>query len=170
MRIGIMTGLRAAIVVGIFATGLMVLEQAHAQGQANGQQHVASIRKMPVPTITIYPGETIKEGVLVERDFSANIVANLPVVEATHQLVGKVARRTLLPGQLVPRNAVEEARLVERGKPIQVIFREAGMTIVTVASPLQSGGVGEMVRARNLDSGVTIVGTVQSDGTLRVGE
>jgi flagellar basal body P-ring formation protein FlgA len=167
MNIGIMTGLRAAIVVGIFATWLMALEQAQAQSEG---PPASSSRTMPVPTITIYPGETIKEGVLVERDFSAGLVANLPVIEATHLLVGKVARRTLLPGQLVPRNAVEEARLVERGKPIQVVFSEAGMTIVTVASPLQSGGVGEMVRARNLDSGVTIVGTVQPDGTLRVGE
>ncbi|HSP26765.1 MAG TPA: flagellar basal body P-ring formation chaperone FlgA [Saliniramus sp.] len=166
MSIGIMTGLRAAIVVGIFATGLMALEQAQAQVAASAPSH----RDMPVPTITIYPGETIKEGVLAERAFSASAVASLPVVAASDQLVGKVARRTLLPGQLVPRNAVEEARLVERGKPVQVIFAEAGMTIVTVASPLQSGGVGEMVQARNLDSGVTIVGTVQPDGTLRVGE
>jgi flagellar basal body P-ring formation protein FlgA len=160
MSIGIMKGMLAAMVVGLFAGALAALSPARAQPQ----------RTMPVPTITIYPGETIKEGVLVERDFSAGLVANLPVIEATHLLVGKVARRTLLPGQLVPRNAVEEARLVERGKPIQVVFSEAGMTIVTVASPLQSGGVGEMVRARNLDSGVTIVGTVQPDGTLRVGE
>jgi len=161
MRIGMMAGLRAAFVVGLLTTAFVGLtSQAHSQ----------SVRTMPVPTITIYPGETIREGVLVERDFSAQMVANLPVVEATHLLIGKVARRTLLPGQLVPRNAVEEARLVERGKPIQVVFKEAGMTIVTVASPLQSGGLGEMVQARNLDSGVTIVGTVQADGTLRVGE
>jgi len=162
MRIGMMAGLRAVFVVGLFATALIGLTSGEAQSQ--------TVRTMPVPTITIYPGETIKEGVIVERDFSAGMVANLPVVEAPRLLIGKVARRTLLPGQLIPRNAVEEARLVERGKPIQVVFKEAGMTIVTVASPLQSGGLGEMVQARNLDSGVTIVGTVQADGTLRVGE
>jgi flagella basal body P-ring formation protein FlgA len=156
-----MTGLRAAFVVGLFTTALVGLTS-----EAQSQQS----RTLPVPTITIYPGETIREGVLVERDFSAQMVANLPIVEATHLLIGKVARRTLLPGQLVPRNAIEEARLVERGKPIQVVFKEAGMTIITVASALQSGGLGEMVQARNLDSGVTIVGTVQADGTLRVGE
>lgn len=161
MRIGMMTGLRAVFVVGLFTTALVGLT-SEAQSQPS--------RALPVPTITIYPGETIREGVLAERDFSAQMVANLPIVEATHLLIGKVARRTLLPGQLVPRNAVEEARLVERGKPIQVVFKEAGMTIVTVASALQSGGLGEMVQARNLDSGVTIVGTVQADGTLRVGE
>ena len=162
MRIGRRATTRAACAAGLLAAALTVPTSVAGQSQI--------VRSMPVPTITIYPGETIREGVLVERDFSAGMVAGLPVVEAAHLLVGKVARRTLLPGQLVPRNAVEEARLVERGRPTQVIFKEAGMTIVTVASPLQSGGLGEMVRARNLDSGVTIVGVVQADGTLRVGE
>ena len=44
------------------------------------------------------------------------------------------------------------------------------MTIIGIASALEAGSAGERVRARNLDSGVTIVGTVQPDGTLRVGE
>jgi flagella basal body P-ring formation protein FlgA len=33
---------------------------------------------------------------------------------------------------------------------------------------LQNGGLGEIVRARNLDSGIIISGTVMQDGTLRV--
>lgn len=130
----------------------------------------AQTRMMPTPAITIYPGETIKESVITQREFAAAAIGDLPVVEAAGALIGKVARRTLLPGQLVPRNAVEDARLVERGSPVQVVFDEGGLTIVAIASPLQSGGLGDMVRARNLDSGVTIVGRVQADGTLRVGE
>ncbi|TVR08322.1 MAG: flagella basal body P-ring formation protein FlgA [Salinarimonadaceae bacterium] len=130
----------------------------------------AQTRLMPTPAITIYPGETIKEGVITQREFAAVAIGDLPVVEAASALIGKVARRTLLPGQLIPRNAVEEARLVERGSPAQVVFNEDGLTIVAIASPLQSGGLGDMVRARNLDSGVTIVGRVQADGTIRVGE
>lgn len=138
---------------------------ALAAGQA-----AAQTRMMPTPAITIYPGETIKEGVISEREFASQAVGDLPVVESASALVGKVARRTLLPGQLIPRNAVEDARLVERGSPVQVVFAEDGLTIVAIASPLEAGGLGEMVRARNLDSGVTIVGKVQADGTLRVGE
>jgi flagellar basal body P-ring formation protein FlgA len=160
MKVDPMMILRTGLICGVIAAGLAFTDRAEAQ----------SVRSMPVPTITIYPGEVIKDGVVAERDFSASAVSNLAVVEARGGLVGMVARRTLLPNQLVPRNAVEEPRLVERGKPTQVIFSEAGMTIVAIASPLQSGGLGEMVQARNLDSGVTIVGTVQSDGTLRVGE
>ncbi|MCC5977607.1 MAG: flagellar basal body P-ring formation protein FlgA [Salinarimonas sp.] len=148
------------------ATAMLALAGSHAALA----QSAGGNRAMPVPTITIYPGEKIKEGVIELREFSAHAIDRAPVVADPPALVGKVARRTLLPGQLVPRNAIEEPRLVERGRSVQVVFAEAGMTIVGIASALEAGSAGERVRARNLDSGVTIVGTVQPDGTLRVGE
>ncbi|WP_349369924.1 flagellar basal body P-ring formation chaperone FlgA [Salinarimonas sp.] len=123
---------------------------------------------MPVPTITIYPGETIKETVLAEREFPRS-AGRMPVVHDMRALVGKVARRTLLPGQLVPQNAVEDAKLVLRGETTQIVFEADGLVISTLVTPLESGGAGEQVRARNLDSGLVIVGTVHEDGTLRVG-
>jgi flagella basal body P-ring formation protein FlgA len=123
---------------------------------------------MPVPSITIYPGETIKETVLVEREFPRS-AGRMPVVQDMRALVGKVARRTLLPGQLVPQNAVEDAKLVLRGETTQIVFQADGLVISTLVSPLESGGAGDQVRARNLDSGLVVVGTVQEDGTLRVG-
>ena len=152
----------------IFATGLAAplagpIAGAQARERGAGQA-------MPVPTITIYPGETIKEGVIETRAFSAHAIGHLPVVEDARVLTGKVARRTLLPGQLIPRNAVEEPRLVERGAPVQVVFSEDGLTIIGAASALEAGSLGERVRARNLDSGITIIGKVQADGSLRVGE
>ena len=152
----------------IFATDLAAplagpIAGAQARERGAGQA-------MPVPTITIYPGETIKEGVIETRAFSAHAIGHLPVVEDARVLTGKVARRTLLPGQLIPRNAVEEPRLVERGAPVQVVFSEDGLTIIGAASALEAGSLGERVRARNLDSGITIIGKVQADGSLRVGE
>lgn len=141
-----------------------------AGGPAALAQSAGGSRAMPVTTITVYPGETIKEGVIEMREFSAHALGRAPVVADLPALIGKVARRTLLPGQLVPRNAIEEPQLVERGRSVQVVFAEAGMTIIGIASALEAGSAGERVRARNLDSGVTIVGTVQPDGTLRVGE
>lgn len=152
----------------IFATGLAV-PLGGPFGGAQARERGAG-QAMPVPTITIYPGETIKEGVIETRAFSAHAIGHLPVVEDARVLTGKVARRTLLPGQLIPRNAVEEPRLVERGAPVQVVFSEDGLTIIGAASALEAGSLGERVRARNLDSGITIIGKVQADGSLRVGE
>lgn len=127
----------------------------------------ASVR-LPVPSITIYPGETIKDTVLVDRDFPST-ARELAVIGDRAALVGKVARRTLLPGRLVPQNAVAEAELVIRGETTMIVFQDDGLVISTLATPLESGGAGARVRARNVDSGLVVVGIVQDDGTLRVG-
>ncbi|WP_240540128.1 flagellar basal body P-ring formation chaperone FlgA [Salinarimonas soli] len=129
---------------------------------------LADGRPWPVPTVTIYPGETIRDSIIEDREFPG--MADRPqAVDSRRVLVGKVARRTLAPGQLIPINAVEDPKLVVRGTPVQVVFAQDGLVISALASPLQSGSVGEMVRARNIDSGLVVVGTVQADGTLRVG-
>ncbi len=77
-----------------------------------------------------------------------------------------VARRTLLPGRPVPINAVSIQTLVERGQPGRLVFREQGLFIVMQVEVLQSGGIGDYVRVRNVDSDVVVTGKVQTDGTI----
>ena len=43
------------------------------------------------------------------------------------------------------------------------------MTISTQAIALDNGGAGDVVKLRNPDSGVVIQGTVERDGTVRLG-
>ena len=129
---------------------------------------LAEGRPWPVPLVTIYPGETIRDSILEDREFPETM-DRPQAIDSRRVLVGKVARRTLAPGQLIPINAVEDPKLVVRGTPVQVVFAQDGLVISALASPLQSGSVGETVRARNIDSGLVVVGTVQADGTLKVG-
>jgi flagellar basal body P-ring formation protein FlgA len=124
---------------------------------------------LPVPTVTIYPGDTIQESMLRDRVFPPNFRARWAVIEAPLAVVGKTARRTLLPGEAIPVNAVDDAKLVTRGVPTQVIFRESGLTITTMGTPLQSGSLGEQIRVRNTDTGRVILGVVQADGRVRIG-
>ena len=79
-----------------------------------------------------------------------------------------MARRTLLPGQPVPVNAIRDPYLVNQGKSSLVVFENAGLTITTQAIALDNGGVGDVVKLRNPDSGVIIQGTVDRDGTVRL--
>jgi flagella basal body P-ring formation protein FlgA len=125
---------------------------------------------LPVPTITIYPGDTIQESMLRERSFPPNFRARAAVIEAPLAVIGKTARRTLLPGEAIPVNAVDDAKLVTRGVLTQVVFQEEGLTITAMGSPLQSGSLGEQIRVRNSDTGRIILGTVQADGRIRIGD
>ena len=59
-------------------------------------------------------------------------------------LVGKTARRTLLPGLPIAANAVGEPKIVTIGAMVRVVFVEGGLTITTYASALQAGVVGDV--------------------------
>lgn len=123
---------------------------------------------LPVPRVTIYPGDTIDAGALYERMFIARSVARATVLESEEALVGRVARRTLLPDKPIPLNAVRDPYVISQGKQALLIFKADGVTITSAAVALQNGGVGDTVSARNADSGIVIRGTVQADGSIRV--
>ena len=91
------------------------------------------------------------------------------VVVSRDELAGMEARRTLLPGQPIPLNAVAAPELVKRGQPTRLVFHDGGLIIVAQVEAMQNGGAGDMIKVRNLDSGLTVVGTVQSDGTVLIG-
>ncbi|MCT8997785.1 flagellar basal body P-ring formation chaperone FlgA [Chelativorans intermedius] len=122
-----------------------------------------------VPVRVIYPGETVTAEALREVVLRRPQRHMAEVARGPEELDGKVARRTLLPGRLVPLSSVREPYLVEQGTAVTVVFTAGALTISLVAVPLQSGAAGDLIRLRNLDSGAVITGTVMSDGTVRVG-
>jgi flagella basal body P-ring formation protein FlgA len=136
-------------------------------GMLNGA--FAEERILPVPAVTIYAGDTIQESMLKDRAFPENYRYRTAVVESPRVLTGKVARRTLLPGEPIPMNAVDDPKLVTRGVQAQIVFEEGGLSIMGVGIPLQSGTMGETIQVKNVDSGRVITGRVQADGRVRIG-
>jgi flagella basal body P-ring formation protein FlgA len=123
---------------------------------------------MPVPRVTIYPGDTITNELIVDKPFPGPDDAIVGYL-GREGLVGKVSRQTLLPGQPIPPNAVREPYLIKQGQAALVVFQSGSLVISTSAVPLQPGSVGESISLRNPDSGTTIRGVIQADGTVRVG-
>lgn len=124
---------------------------------------------LPVPTTTIYPGEIIDDSMIAELAVQPSQLGRMVVVPERAELVGKVARRTLLPGRPVPVIAVAEPDLVARGVPVEIVFQEGGLIILAQAMSLEAGQAGDVIRVRNLDSGLIVSAKVQPDGTVRVG-
>jgi flagellar basal body P-ring formation protein FlgA len=121
----------------------------------------------PTPRVVIYPGDVIRDDMLADvaepaRDSSG------PYVEQRALIVGKVARLTLLPGHAIPFSGVSNRKLVANGAEVKLIYSEGGLFIMTTGAALQDGSIGDIVRVRNSDSGVTVSGAVQPDGSVRV--
>lgn len=124
---------------------------------------------LPVPRVTIYPGETITDAMLVDRAFRGPDYEGPAFAASREVLIGKVSRQTLLPNQPVSVGGVRDPFAVHQGQPAVVVFQSGGLVISGTAVPLQAGSIGQVISLRNTDSGSTIRGVVQADGTVRVG-
>lgn len=122
-----------------------------------------------VPKQVIYPGETVTRELVSEVRFNRNPSILATVAVTSDDVAGKVAKRTLLPGRMIPLKSLRDAYAVEVGSPVEVFFVSGPLTISVAGVPLQSGTVGDVIRVRNVDSGAIISGTVLADGTIRVG-
>ena len=67
-----------------------------------------------------------------------------------------------------PFAGVSNRKLVANGAEVKLIYSEGGLVIMTTGAALQDGSIGDVVRVRNSDSGVTVSGAVQPDGSVRV--
>ncbi len=121
----------------------------------------------PTPKTVIYPGDIIRDDMLADRPVEVARGVE-PIAQTRSQLIGKIARRTLLPGVAIPLAGIDTPRLVANGSQVSLVFSEGGLMIVTVGSALQDGAAGDVIKVRNSDSGVTVSGAVQPDGTVRV--
>ena len=134
-----------------------------------GAATVATAQQMlPSPAMVIYPGEIISDTMLVDVDSRDLARGGGPAVERRADLIGKAARRTLLPGAPISPAFVESPRAVANGATVRVIYQDDGLTIAASASAMQSGAVGDSIKLRSADSGLTITGAIQPDGSVRV--
>jgi flagella basal body P-ring formation protein FlgA len=127
-------------------------------------------RVFPVARITIYPGDRIDDSMLDERVIPAEPGSERGMIESRDALLGKIARRTLLPGQPVPALAIDNPRIVLMGAHVKIVFSESGLVITAFGMAMQAGGVGDFIRVRNEDSGRIVSGRIQPDGSIRVSE
>ncbi|MGY4497560.1 flagella basal body P-ring formation protein FlgA [Bradyrhizobium sp. GM24.11] len=152
--------------VGLIARGLaaalLVLVSARLAA--------ADERRLPVPAVAIRAGELIKDDMITERTFAPNVLGVAMFIEGRQVLVGRMARRALLPGQPIPTNSVEDPWTIARGAMVKVVVEDSGLSIATYGSAMQSGAPGSLITVRNTDTGVMIRAIVQPDGTVKVAD
>ncbi len=130
---------------------------------------LAQVADAPTPKSVIYPGDVIRDDMLADLSQGAVRDGGGPFVEDRALIVGKVARLTLLPGHAIPYAGVSNRKVVANGAEVRLVYAEGGLLIMTTGAALQDGSIGDVVRVRNSDSGVTVSGAVQPDGSVKVG-
>lgn len=156
-RAGWARGLFVALVVAI--AGLTGgLGTAQASGEA---------RYAVVPKRTIYPGEQLDAAQLEEVEVTnPNITPGY--AEEIAAVSGLITKKTLLAGRIIPVSSLREPFAVSRGKTVRLVFQNGPLTISASGTPLEDASVGDLIKVRNMDSGVIVSGTVMGDHTVHV--
>jgi len=84
------------------------------------------------------------------------------------QLSGMVARRSVSPGKVLTKRDVTLAPAISKGDAIMIEARRGGLSIRTAGIALDSGQIGEQIRATNNRSGKEVRGIIRARGLIQV--
>ncbi|WP_442966927.1 flagellar basal body P-ring formation chaperone FlgA [Rhizobium sp. C4] len=120
-----------------------------------------------VPTAVIYPGQIINAGQVKRVEVTNPNFAGDYATDFT-QVDGMITKSTLVPDRAISVSALREPFAVTHGQQVRLIYSSGTLQITALGMPLQDGSVGELIRVRNADSGLTVSGTVLSPGIVQV--
>lgn len=156
--------MRTILIAAVWVVSILMAAPVDRSMAAGSNEEV-----FPVPRVTVYPGDAITRENLEARSFRFRKGVAIPYVRSPKELIGMVARRTLLPGKPILKNSLREADLIQRGQTAQVIFKAGGLVISGYGKALEPGAIGDIIALRNIDSGSIIRGQVRADGSILLG-
>jgi flagella basal body P-ring formation protein FlgA len=120
-----------------------------------------------VPTAVIYPGQIIGSGQVkrvevTNPDFAGDFATDFGQVE------GMITKSTLIPDRAISISSLREPFAVTHGQQVRLLYNNGSLQITALGMPLQDGSIGELIRVRNADSGLTVSGTILSPGIVQV--
>ena len=123
---------------------------------------------IPVPAVTLYPGDIVTDARLASRRYRRDWVDTQPFARAPDQIAGLSARRMLAKGRPIPLDALGPADLVSEGDMVTVRFASGGLEIAARLMALDSGTAGSAVRLRNPETGRVVTGRITGAGVAEV--
>jgi flagellar basal body P-ring formation protein FlgA len=89
-------------------------------------------------------------------------------VTAADRLIGAEARRPLQPGRALSERDLQPARLVLRGRAVQLIYDRPGLRLSALGIAQADGALGDLVRVVNADSRRPVEGVVVGPGRVEL--
>jgi len=122
---------------------------------------------VPVPTRRILPGEVIGEEDLTSIQMPMDRLGDT-VATSRDALIGLASRRQLSAGRLIQNSSVGTPVVVQRNKPVSLIYEDGPLQLMARGRALQDGGVGDSVRVMNVASNIVVTGTITGPQTVSV--
>jgi flagellar basal body P-ring formation protein FlgA len=116
---------------------------------------------------SITRGRVIAAEDLVLKSVSAKRIRGLAFRDQK-DVIGKVARTAIASGELVRERHIETAPAVKRGDVVMLVLSNPFLYVKTYGVALEDAAIGEVVKVKNLDTKVRVLGRVQDAQTVRV--
>ena len=110
----------------------------------------------------IHRGETVSRDALAVLDVRSAPAPGF--VAEPGEATGRVARRTLVRGRLIPRDALRRPDDVAKGALIDLTWRAGALTLRVPATALGAGRAGEVVPVRVASTGARIRARIAGPG------
>ncbi|WP_247894569.1 flagellar basal body P-ring formation chaperone FlgA [Azospirillum sp. B510] len=122
---------------------------------------------MPVPVRRIRPGEVIEAADLTTIRLPLER-AGAGFITSAEALVGQSPRRQISAGRMVQVGSVGAPIVVQRNRPVTLVYEDGALMLAARGRALQEGGVGDTVRVMNIASSTIVTGTVTGAETVSV--
>lgn len=111
-----------------------------------------------------------KELVATDLRFEKRALSMLKgdAVQDLDEVVGKIARDSMLMGETISRRTLLPKQLIKRNQLVTVEAKAGGLVVRSRAKALDNGGAGDVIRLVNPDSRAELQGRVRSDGLVTV--
>lgn len=119
----------------------------------------------------------VKNKIVPGQVFSADFIG-LETMEITkwndsgfdnvEAVIGRVAKRTLYPGDIVSKDAIKELSAVKKGDRVNILIESTGFKVMSKGICEEEGRLGDMIKVVNLDTKKALYGSVIDGSTIKV--
>jgi len=82
------------------------------------------------------------------------------------QVAGMSAKRRIRTNQILSPDLIDQPQLVKRGEKVHIIANQDGIKAAMAGEALEKGGIGDVIRVKNISSGKTIEAKVVEAGVV----
>jgi len=85
-----------------------------------------------------------------------------------NEVSGKTLKRHLARGAVLTPAAITVTKVIKRGEQVSIIAETGGITVRAAGQALEDGGVGDIIRVKNLNSRKVIEARVDGPGRVKI--
>jgi len=127
-----------------------------------------SLIEVPVLSRQLRAGEIITDKDIIIQKTKLSKIRENYIIEAKN-IVGMQAKKHLSSGVFIKNNEIVNPHVIKQNDPVNIIYSSNNIKLKTSGVAINSGGIGDMIKVKNSDTGVLLLGQIVSKNTVQVG-